>query len=292
VAEDLNWDIIDTEQRYGPYKYPLADRIGRYLEAVQNEHPWHRERSPWGPPVAPPTILAAASLRFIDAVATVPPGTLHASQELETAAALRLDRQPIGYGRFTEKYERRGRRWFDFEIHWRDETGLILGRTCTTMTFPGIVDTKDEGPAAPSIPKPADGELPAITRVLSQERITAYTEDSANALRGQSIHIHPDIAKAAGFEATVAQGMMAADYMSEIMTNAFRKDWFASAGLSVTFLKPMLCGDMITVHAVPSAGEPVGAVVRKKFSTWAENQRGETVAAGTAFSLVMPVNEA
>jgi acyl dehydratase len=290
MAEDLTWDSIDTEQRYGPYKYPLADRIGRYLEGIGNNHPWHRGRSPWGPPVAPPTVLAAASLRFIDTIAPVPPGTLHARQELETAAALRLDRRPIGYGRFVEKYERRGRRWFVFEIRWRDETGIILGRTRTTMAFPDKVKTNDD--PAPVAAKPAAGptgpELPPITRTLTQERMNAYTEDSANSRRGMSIHTDPDVARAAGFPATVAQGMMAADYISEMMTNAFGKEWFEFASSSLSFLKPMLCGDTITAKARLSGETPEGAVVRKVYAVWAENQDGAKVAAGAAGSLVMP----
>ena len=289
MAEDLTWDSIDTEQRYGPYKYPLADRIGRYLEGIDNNHPWHRGRSPWGPPVAPPTVLAAASLRFIDTIAPVPPGTLHARQELDIAAALRLDRRPIGYGQFVEKYERRGRRWFVFEIRWRDETGLILGRTRTTMAFPDKVETSDAPASAPATEtEPAGPELPSISRTLTQERMTAYTEDSANSRRGKSIHTDPDVAKVAGFPTTVAQGMMAADYISEMMTNAFGKEWFEYASLSLSFLKPMLCGDTITARAHLSSETLEGAVVRKVYAVWAENQDGAKVAAGTAASLVMP----
>jgi hypothetical protein len=74
-------------------------------------------------------------VRFLDSIAPVPPGTLHAKHEIETAAALRLDRQPIGYGRFADRYERRGRKWFVFETRWRDETGLLIGHSTLTMAF-------------------------------------------------------------------------------------------------------------------------------------------------------------
>src|SRR5437867_12629128 len=104
---DLSYDTIEVGEEFGPWKYPLKDRIARYLEAVENAHPWHHERSPWGPPVAPPATWGMAAERFMESVATVAPGTLHAKQEIETAAALRLDRQPIGYGQFAEKHERR-----------------------------------------------------------------------------------------------------------------------------------------------------------------------------------------
>jgi acyl dehydratase len=286
MAGDLTYEGIDTGAEYGPFKYPLADRIERYLEAVENQHPWHRERSPWGPPVAPPTVIAAASLRFIDTVAPVPPGTLHAKQELFTSAATRLDRTPIGYGQFVEKYERRGRRWFVFEIRWRDETGLILGRTRTTMAFPETVETADEE-------QPPKGEraeptawLTPVTRTLAQSHIDAYTEDSANALRGSSIHLHEDVAKAAGFKTTVAQGMMAADYASEVLEAELGKEWYSNASLSLAFLSTIYCGDTITTGAGLAGEEEDGAMVRRTYAVRAENQDGEVVAAGTATALV------
>jgi acyl dehydratase len=284
---DLSYDAIEVGKRYGPYKYPLAARIARHLEAIENEHPWHHGRSPWGPPVAPPSILGQAAIRFLDQVAPVPPGTLHARQEIETAAALRLDRLPIGYGQFTDKYERRGRRWFVFETRWRDETGLIIGKSRLTMAFPGKepgTGNPEQAAAAPS----RVGELAPVTRTLTQERMTAFSEDSANALRGSSIHVHPEVAKAAGFPATVAQGLMAADYISEIMENTLGKDWYADATLSLAFLKPMLCGDTISVSGRLQQAAVEGAVERRVYEVWAENARGETVVAGTASSLVIP----
>jgi acyl dehydratase len=291
---DLSYDAIDVGKPLGPWKYPLRDRIGRYLEAVENSHPWHHERSPWGPPVAPPTVLGNACMRFMEAMTgPVPPGTLHAKQEIETAAALRLDRQPIGYGQFVEKYEKRGRQWFVFESRWRDETGLIIGKSRLTMALPADraapqeqgAGNKEQGrPAAP----PRKGELTPIVRTLSQERMTAYSEDSANALRGQSIHVQPEVAKAAGFRTTLAQGLMAADYVSEMMTNVLGKEWFEYATLSVAFLKPAFCGDTLTADGRLAERMVEGAVERVVYEVWCENQAGEAVAAGTAGSLVIP----
>src|SRR3989442_8666435 len=149
---DLTYDAIDLEKECGPWKYPLKERIARHLEAVENEHPWHHERSPWGPPVAPPSILGNAAERFMESIASVPAGTLHTKQEIETAAALRLDRKPIGYGRFVDKYQRRGRRWFVFESRWRDETGLIIGHSPLTMALPEEqgARSKEQGEGSPT----------------------------------------------------------------------------------------------------------------------------------------------
>jgi acyl dehydratase len=286
---DLSYDAIEPGKSYGPYKYPLSERIARILEATENAHPWHHGRSPWGPPVAPPSILGSICMRFIDWIAPIAPGTLHARQDVRTDAALRLDRQPIAYGTFVEKYERRGSRWAVFETRLRDETGLIIGRGRTTLAFPERVETANEH-AEKGDSKLAErkGELTPITRTITQEKMTAFSEDSANARRGTSIHISPDVAKKAGFETTIAQGMMAADYISEVMTGVLGKEWFAYAGLSLTFLQPILCGDTLTANGRLQDETMEGAVLHKMYEVWAENQRGEAVTAGSAGALVMP----
>ena len=288
---DLSYDKIEVGTEYGPWKYPLKERIARHLEAVENAHPWHHQRSPWGPPVAPPSILGNAALRFLDSIAPVPPGTLHAKHEIETAAALRLDRQPAGYGRFADKYEKRGRRWFVFETRWRDETGLIIGKSIVTMAFPSeqrTVNSDQEGRSQKSEIRERNGEMTPIVRALTQEKLTAYSEDSANALRGLSIHVQPEAAKKAGFETTVAQGLMSADYISEMMTSLLGKEWFENAKLSLAFLRPVLSGETLTANGRLAESAPEGAVVRRSYEVWCENERGEVVTAGTATALVRP----
>jgi acyl dehydratase len=293
---DLTYEGIEMNREFGPYKYPLRERIERHLEAVENTHAWHRERSPWGPPVAPPAILGNMGMRFLDALGPVPPGTLHAKQEIETVSALRLDRQPIGYGVFTEKYEKRGRKWFMFESKWRDETGLIIGVSRLRMVFPGGEEgrgrkeeeegSRESGMKNREAQDTTKSELGPVVRTLTQERLTAYSEDSANALRGQSIHVQPEAAKRAGFPTTVAQGLMGADYMSELMENELARAWYDNARLSVTFLRPVLCGDTITAGGRLTENAEEGALVRRTYELWCENERGELMTTGRAAVLV------
>lgn len=295
---DLSYEGIEVGKEYGPWKYPLKERIARHLEAVGNEHPWHRERSPWGPPVAPPSILGIAAERFMESLTPVPPGTLHAKQDIETAAALRLDRQPIGYGRFADKYERRGRKWFVFETRWRDETGLLIGHSTLTMAFvreeggrrkgEGGSDKGDGSRMRGDGEAERKGGLTAVVRTLTQEHLTAYSEDSANALRGTSIHVQAEAATKAGFDTTVAQGLMSADYISEMMTPVLGKEWFENAKLSLAFLRPVLCGETLTANGRLLENTVEGAVLRKVYEVWCENERNEAVAAGTATALVRP----
>jgi acyl dehydratase len=130
------------------------------------------------------------------------------------------------------------------------------------------------------------GELKPITRTLTQERLTAYSEDSANALRGQSIHVQPEVAKKAGFPKTVAQGLMGADYISELLENELGREWYDYSKLSVTFLRPVLCGDSLTATGRLTETGEEGAMVRRAYELWCENQRGELVTSATATVLM------
>ncbi|HEU4758587.1 MAG TPA: MaoC family dehydratase [Dehalococcoidia bacterium] len=288
---DLSYEGIEPGREYGPYEYPLKARIERHLEAIENGHPWHRERSPWGPPVAPPTLMANASLRFMDWIAPVPPGTLHAKQEAEFVSALRRDRRLIGYGKFVEKYEKRGRQWFVFEARWRDETGLILARTLTVMAFPtAATQAPEQGTGNKEQGKdelPRKGELTPVRRALTLARLTAYSEDSANALRGQSIHTDAAVAAAKGFPAAVAQGMMSAEYISEAMTGALGQGWLIGGRLSLAFVRPALCGDTLTANGRLAEEIDEGSYVRRVYEVWCENQRAEAVTVGTASGLLL-----
>jgi 3-hydroxybutyryl-CoA dehydratase len=287
MTQELSYEAIEMNREFGPYKYPLRDRIERHLEAIENRHPWHNARSPWGPPVAPPSILGQMAMRFLDQVGPVPPGTLHAKQEIETISALRLDRQPIAYGVFTDKSEKRGRKRFTFETKWRDETGLILGTSQTVMVLPGgEQDGNKQDRRSTSSDAPRKSEFSPITRELTQDKLTIYSEDSANALRGQSIHVQPEAAKKAGFPTTVAQGLMSVDYMSEIMESELGREWYDYASLSVVFLRPVFCGDTLTAGGRLAETSKEGAMQRQVYDLWCENQAGELVTSATASVLV------
>jgi acyl dehydratase len=283
MPDELSYDTIDTSKHYGPYYYPLADRAARYLEAIENSHEWHHRRSPAGAPVAPPTLLGLIGLRFLDDVGPVPPGTVHAKQEIEVRNAIRLDRRPVLYGQFVDKSEKRGRKRFTFEGRCRDETGIVIGVTRVTMVFPG--QGKEGGGTASEKPERGKNELTAVVRELTQDRMTAYAEDSANHIRGKSIHTQEDVAKAAGFPTTVANGLMAFDYIGEMMELELGRKWYEFATLSVSFLAPPLKGQTLTTGGRLAEENAEGAVTRRVYEVWCENDAGQTVAAGRATAL-------
>ena len=72
------------------------------------------------------------------------------------------------------------------------------------------------------------------------------------------------------------------------MTSMLGKEWFENAKLSLAFLKPVLSGETLTANGRMAESALEGAVVRRAYEVWCENERGETVTAGTATALVRP----
>jgi acyl dehydratase len=81
---------------------------------------------------------------------------------------------------------------------------------------------------------------------------------------------------------------MSADYMSELLENDLGREWYDYANLKVTFLQPVLCGDTLTAsgRVVETAEE--GAMLRKVYELWCENQSHELVSSARASVLVSP----
>ena len=103
-----------------------------------------------------------------------------------------------------------------------------------------------------------------------------------------SIHVRDEVAKKAGVETTVAQGLMSADYVSEVMTAVLGKEWFENTKLSLAFVRPVLAGETLTANGRLAEAVEDGAVMRRVYEVWCENGSGEVVTAGTATALVIP----
>jgi acyl dehydratase len=123
--------------------------------------------------------------------------------------------------------------------------------------------------------------LPTLVKEVAQRKIDAYST-----VRARSIHTDEAWARAKGFKAPLAQGMMSTAYVSEMMT-AFLGAGFVKGGtLSMAFIKPVYAGDRLTVHGVVKEKRAEGAATRVVVDVWCDNQDGEKTAVGTASGLL------
>jgi acyl dehydratase len=111
--------------------------VETYAYAVDDHNPWYLEDSPFGGPIAHPTLLANQALLMRHSKYIVPAG-LHAKMQFEFLEPIRVGMRVRSYGKVIDKYERRERHYMVTQFETRDEeTGAVLVRgQFTQMIFP------------------------------------------------------------------------------------------------------------------------------------------------------------
>lgn len=123
-------------------------------------------------------------------------------------------------------------------------------------------------------------ELPALSKTVEQRRIDCYS-----GVRPHSIHTDPEWARQKGFRAPLAQGMMSTAYVSELMLALVGEGFVRGGRMSVSFIKPVVVGDTLTVRGRVKSREPEGSRTRVTVEVWCENQDGVKTMVGTASGL-------
>ena len=124
-------------------------------------------------------------------------------------------------------------------------------------------------------------ELPRLVKHIPQRKIDAYS-----GVRPNYIHSDEAFARKKGFRAPLAQAMMSTAYVSELMTRFAGAGFVKGGKMAMTFIKPVLAGDTLTVRGVVKEAQPEGARTRVVVEVWCENQHGEKTAVGTASGLL------
>lgn len=121
-------------------------------------------------------------------------------------------------------------------------------------------------------------ELPPLTKTIQQRQIDCYS-----GVRPNSIHTDPEWARRKGFRAPLAQAMMSTAYVSQLMTQFAGQGFVKGGKMSVSFIKPVIVGDTLTVRGRVKSREPeAGGKVRVTVEVWCENQDGVKTMVGTA----------
>lgn len=123
-------------------------------------------------------------------------------------------------------------------------------------------------------------ELPPLTKTIVQRQIDCYS-----GVRPRSIHTDPDWARAKGFRAPLAQGMMSTAYVSQMMVALLGEGFVRGGRMAVKFVKPVYAGDTLIVRGRVRAKRPEEGRTRVEVEVWAENQDGVTTMVGEASGL-------
>jgi acyl dehydratase len=133
---ELTYERLQVGEEFVSDEYLVTpEDVETYCWAVDDQHPWYRGASPFGGPIAPPTMLANQALRLRHSRYTVHAG-LHARMQFQFVEPIRPGMRVRSRGRVVDKYERRGKPYMVTEYVTEDETGRVLVRgRFTQMLF-------------------------------------------------------------------------------------------------------------------------------------------------------------
>ena len=130
-----------------------------------------------------------------------------------------------------------------------------------------------------SMPKPPDatkGDLPQVSRRITQGQLEAYSEASGD---HNPLHLDPEFAAGTQFGSIIAHGMLTLAFVSEMLASSFRDRWLSSGTLRARFKGAAYPGDLVETWGLESGkdGELTGYAVGLRNSA-----TGEDLITGTA----------
>lgn len=121
--------------------------------------------------------------------------------------------------------------------------------------------------------------LPTLKKNISQDNINLYAKASGDF---NPIHIDADYARKTPLGGTVAHGMLILACVSQMMTNAFGRDWLSGGRLNVRFRAPARPGDVITVSGTIRRMEKGDGFQMIDCDILCRNQNNEPIITGDA----------
>lgn len=299
------YENIMLNEDFGPITELVDDyRVKRFAFMMDDYHPWYFGDSPFGRRIAPASILANDVLQLFTQV--YDPNTvvgLHTHEELWFVNPVFVPERVRLYGKYVEKYERRGKGYVVMEADARGEDGRVLfrhrgieilhvepgpvvGKNTAEVPEKRVTGEyrKDVAPVSRATAGLVAGTpLVPLYKQPFQDQIAVF---SMVGRHFRNIHTDIEVARRAGLKDTLAQGLMESVYLTELLTNFFGPAWFTTGWQMVKFLRPVYCGERLTARGVVRGERQDDSGIRLELEIWVENASGEMTAAGWASACI------
>jgi MaoC like domain len=131
--------------------------------------------------------------------------------------------------------------------------------------------------------------LPSLTKLVTQKKMNQF-EQAGRLIKSEMpeesipTNIHTDVKRARemGLSRPAASSQMSFAYLHELLARQFGIDFRQGGRLSVTFLRPVYAGDVVTAHGMVVKQEKLEHRAKLTLQVWLENQNGERTASGEA----------
>jgi len=216
-------------------------------------------------------------------------GNLHARQEWELFAPLRLGGRVRTRSTIIARYTKRGRDYVLNETDLVDAADgrlLVRGRTHQSFLPPKatvepagfVVDeasAKQKEPRAP-FPTATGPELQPVKKLVDARRCWMFSGP------GKNYHTDAEAAKQLGFPNIVVQGMMSTCFVSQVMQEHFGEGWLVGGKMDVRLTNVLWVDETVTTRARVREEEREGTRTRVHCDVWVEKDDATRVLLGTA----------
>jgi acyl dehydratase len=220
-------------------------------------------------------------------------GNLHAQQDWELFAPLRVGSKIRSCSTIVDRYDKRGRNYVVNETDLHDiETNQLLVRGRTHQSFlprkpegqagnDFVVDAGTANQKAPRPPFPtATGrDLGSVRKVVDARRCWMFSGP------GKNYHTDAEAAKQLGFPNIVVQGMMSTCFVSEVMLREFEMGWIQGGKAQLKLTNVLWVDERVTTHARVREERAEGSRTRVVCDVWCEKDDGTRILIGETSAL-------
>ena len=218
-------------------------------------------------------------------------GNLHARQDWELFAPIRVGRRVRTRSTIVERYHKRGRDYVVNETDLVDAAdGRLLVRGRTHQSFlppeekPGdgfVVDatTASRKEPRPPFPTAAGPDLEPIHKAVDARRCWMFSGP------GRNYHTDAEEARKLGFPNIVVQGMMSTCFVSQLMERRFGRGWLEGGRMDVKLTNVLWVDESVRVEGREHERTPEGQLTRVHCQVWIDKQDGTRILVGDASAL-------
>ena len=275
---------------FGGSEYDISPTaIENYIAATGDDNPWYRGESPLGEPLAPALIVHSAVFRTQEWYLPNIFGNLHARQEWEGFAPIRVGEKLHSRSVIIDRYIKRDREYVVNETLIFKSDGQLAQRSRTHQSFlisksgsEGFaVDRSRERSAARSFNVGQRGGEPIETpmHTVSQAMCMAFSGPARN------YHTDADAARKLGFPEIVVQGMLSVCLVAEMMTRRFGVGFMVGGRMDLRLVNVLWAEETTGARGRILERRSEGNHTRAEVEVWCEKSDGTKTIVGAASAI-------
>ena len=291
-SEIFDRNEVFVGRDFGGIAYDITpELVATYIAGTGDDNPWYRGKSPLGGALAPALILHSAVYRNLEWYLPNIYGNLHARQEWQLLAPVKVGERLATRAVIVDRYLKRDREYVVNEVIVTNAAGQIvsLSRTHQSFLLPEqttkgfVVDRAREKDSKRSF------KIGERTGESIESPMRRITEEMCMAFSGPARNYHNDKQKAVelGFPEIVVQGMLSVCMVAEMMTQRFGLGFLYGGRMDLRLVNVVWGNDVTGPKGLIVEAHPEGKRTRAEVEVWCDKSDGTKTIVGSASALTL-----